>query len=112
LGLVFVIAVPSAEVSGDPGEPSERTGRTRVFFARRFALERRANGFGRTNEILSERYRCWIARICRVARLGDADRTGFHAHTGATRGSTSTAQLLHKARAKRMKTLAGSDKGD
>jgi hypothetical protein len=47
----FVIAVPSAKASGDPGEPSERTGRMRVLLARRFALKRRANGFGRTNEI-------------------------------------------------------------
>jgi antitoxin FitA len=59
--------------------------------------------------------------ILRLALIGDdeqqeerqrvAERLAEFRRRTAGRGSTSTAQLLHEARAKRMKALAGSDKG-
>ena len=59
--------------------------------------------------------------ILRLALIGDdeqqeerqrvAERLAEFRRRTAGRGSSSAAQLLHEARAKRMKTLAGSDKG-
>jgi len=60
--------------------------------------------------------------ILRLALIGDDDQQAerqrvaerlaeFRRRTGR-RGSPSAAQLLHEARAERMKTLAGPDRGD